>query len=71
MVAVVEVDVVGCVLLVMIHVDNDANAVVVVVEVIHQSIISCKSISQILYDLLCRIVNQYFIFVDLLLILSF
>ena len=58
MVAVVEVDVVGCVLLVMIHVDNDANVVVVVVEVIHQSIISCKSISQILYDLLCRIIIQ-------------
>ena len=33
MVAVVEVDVVGCGLLVMIHtVDNDANVVVVVVE---------------------------------------
>ena len=46
MVAVVEVDVVGCVLLVMIHVDNDANVVVVVVENIHQSIISCKFISQ-------------------------
>ena len=47
MVAVVEVDVVGCVILVMIHtVDNDANVVVVVVEVIYQSIISCKFISQ-------------------------
>ena len=52
MVAVVEVDVVGCVILVMIHtVDNDANVVVVVVEVIYQSIISCKFISQILYNL--------------------
>ena len=47
MVAVVEVDVVGCVILVMIHtVDNDVNVVVVVVEVIYQSIISCKFISQ-------------------------
>ena len=52
MVAVVEVDVVECVTLVMIHtVDNDANVVVVVVEVIHQSIISCKFISLILYNI--------------------
>ena len=47
MVAVVEVDVVECVTLVMIHtVDNDANVVVVVVEVVYQSIVSCKFISQ-------------------------
>ena len=47
MVAVVEVDVVGCVIIVMIHtVDYDVNVVVVVVEVIYQSIILCKFISQ-------------------------
>ena len=47
MVAVVDVDGVGCVLLVKTHtVDNDANLVVVVVEVIYQSIISCKFILQ-------------------------
>ena len=46
MVAVVVVDVVGCELLVVRHtVDNDANVVVVVVEVIRQSIIPCKFIS--------------------------
>ena len=57
MVAVVEVDVVGCVILVMIHtVDNDANVVVVVVEVIYQSIISCKFISQrlIIFNYIAR-----------------
>ena len=52
MVAVVEVDVVGCVILVMIHtVDNDANVVVVVVEAIYQSIISCKFIPQRIYNM--------------------
>ena len=56
MVAVVEVDVVGCVILVMIHtVDNDANVVVVVVEVIYQSIISCKFISQRLIIIFQRV----------------
>ena len=45
MVAVVEVDVVGCVILVILPtVDNDANLVVVVVEVVYQSTISCKFI---------------------------
>ena len=59
MVAVVEVDVVGCVILVMIHtVDNDANVVVVVAEVIYQSIISCKFISQRLIMIILQEVNQ-------------
>ena len=52
MVAVVDVDVVGCVLLVILHtVDKDANVVVVVVEVIHKSIIRCKFISRIIYNI--------------------
>ena len=59
MVAVVEVDVVGCVILVMIHtVDYDVNVVVVVVEVIYQSIISCKFISQRLIIIILQEVNR-------------